>query len=105
MTPEMFSKKEGGAEGQRAEINPSVAEGPSPWGVEPIGHILSGLLKFCYVICFSDERRGRLCVCVCVCSPTKSMPGSPSPCRAVTSGISGMKARLSVGLVLRMVGQ
>lgn len=58
------------------------------------------------LLCDMLQRRAkREVVCVCVCSPTKSMPGSPSPCRAVTSGISGMKARLSVGLVLRMVGQ
>lgn len=43
---------EGGVEGQRAKINnPSETEGSVPWGVvEPIGRILSGFLKYCYVI-------------------------------------------------------
>lgn len=85
----------GGGGGQRAEINTRHRLDQSQGDLEPIGHILSGLLKFCYVICFSEEQR-REAVCVCVCSPTKSRPGSPSPCRAVTPGISGMRARLSL---------
>lgn len=55
-----------GAEGQRAEINTRHRLDQSQGALEPIGHFLSGLLKFCYVIYFSEEQR-REVVCVCAC--------------------------------------
>jgi len=66
----------------------------------PIGHILSGLLKLCYVIRFSEEQRGRLCV-----QPHQVKAGFTITMKGCYSWNFGHEGQAVGGLVLRMVSQ